>query len=359
MSWSIRVGRVAGTEVKIHLTFVLLLLWYAMDAYREGGRSAAFAETLFMLALFGCVLLHEFGHIFMARRFGVRTPDVLLLPIGGVARLERMPEEPRQELLIALAGPAVTFAIAAALLIGLRLANVDLQPQEPLNQTPFAVRIMYVNVILLLFNMVPAFPMDGGRVLRALLAMRLGLVRATRIAARVGQGLALLLAAFAIYESNLVWLLITLFVYTGAGAERAMVEARAFGRGLTAGGIMDTRFVSIPIHARLQRAAELLLQGELREFPVVDNDGRIEGVLTKDSLIRGLSERGPESTVAEAMSARVPVLTAEAPFELALRMLRASGLPALPVVDVHGSVLGMVSMENVAAMMGRARGGKR
>ncbi|MEP6573963.1 MAG: site-2 protease family protein [Gemmatimonadota bacterium] len=362
MSWSIRIGRVAGTEVKVHLTFFLLLLWYAMDAYKEGGTVAAVDTTVFMLVLFACVLLHEFGHIFMARHFGVRTPDVMLLPIGGVARLERMPEEPKQELLIALAGPAVTLAIALLLYAGLRLAHVSLAFDDAIAQAPLLVRVMYLNASLLVFNLIPAFPMDGGRVLRSLLAMRLGLVNATRIASYVGQGLAVLLGIFVLYTAasggdwNPILLLIALFVYAGARAERTMVQSRAMGSsGLTAGGVMDTRFVSIPIHARLERAAELLLPGDGREFPVVDNGGRIEGVLTRENLIRGLAERGPESTVGEAMSARIPILTVEVPFELAIKALRASGLPALPVVDVHGAVLGMVTAEGVAAMLGKRK----
>src|SRR5262245_32654129 len=188
MRWSYRIGSVAGTDIKVHVTFLLLLGWFAFEAYAAGGTAAALDTTLFILALFACVTLHEFGHIFMARRFGVRTPDVILLPIGGVARLERIPEDPRQELLIAIAGPLVTLLIAGVLYFGLRAVGSPAPLLPPnVESGSFAARIMAVNVLLLGFNLIPAFPMDGGRVLRALLSTRIGLVRATRAAATVGQ----------------------------------------------------------------------------------------------------------------------------------------------------------------------------
>src|SRR5688500_7257667 len=184
MKWVYTIGRIKGTEIKVHLTFVLFLVWWAMMGYQEAGVSGAISAALLLLALFACILLHEFGHILMARRFGVRTPDVILLPIGGVARLERIPDEPKQELLIALAGPAVTLAIVLVVYVLLAIGGeaprfVALDPDGPFLET-----LMQVNLYLLVFNLFPAFPMDGGRVLRALLASRIGLVAGTRIAAR-------------------------------------------------------------------------------------------------------------------------------------------------------------------------------
>src|SRR5712692_856979 len=163
MPWSFRIGRVAGTEIKVHITFLALLAWFALKGYNAGGTSAALDRTIFTLGVFTCVLLHEFGHILVARRFGVRTPDVILLPIGGVARLERIPEEPKQELLIALAGPAVTLLIAVVLYTALRLGHQEIVGQlSP--AAPLLDQLLAVNVGLLLFNLIPAFPMDGGRV---------------------------------------------------------------------------------------------------------------------------------------------------------------------------------------------------
>lgn len=229
MRWSYRIIRIAGTDVKVHVTFFLLLAYRALQGNHAGGTPGLVTELVFTAGLFLCIVLHEFGHIFMARRFGIRTPDVILLPIGGVARLERMPSEPRQEFLIALAGPAVTLGIAALLYGYLRAWGIHptLLSAE-LDGSSLTTALMQVNIFLLLFNLIPAFPMDGGRVLRSLLAMHLGLLPATRIAARVGQGLAIAAAAYALYQPGATMLLlIALFVFVGAGTELRAVEFRA------------------------------------------------------------------------------------------------------------------------------------
>ncbi len=359
MQWSFRVGRIGGTDVKIHITFLALVAWWAWSAWSDGGAAAAVEAVVFLLALFSCVLLHEFGHILMARRFGVRTPDVILLPIGGLARLERMPDEPKQELLIAAAGPAVTLVIALALFAGLRLAGAPLDGTslEP-GHAGLAQQVMWVNVALLLFNLLPIFPMDGGRMLRALLAMRLGLQRATRIAARVGQVGAVGLGLWGLgffsewgFESNFVLVLISVFIFLAAGAETGAVETRVAGQGLTVRDLMITKFVALPVHATLQHAVDALLAGEQREFPVVDNWGRVEGMLTRDGLIRGLSELGGGASVERAMTPAVPALALALPFEEALNRLGLSGLPALPVVDEGGSLVGLLTRENVADVL--------
>lgn len=362
MSWSFRLVRIAGTDVKVHITFVLFLAWLAAGEWQRGGSAAAAAVVVFLLAIFGCVLLHEFGHILMARRFGVRTPDVILLPIGGLARLERMPDEPRQELLIALAGPLVTLALAGLFygIVRLQGGPVALTELDLSTATPL-VALMRVNVLLLLFNLIPAFPMDGGRVLRSLLAMRLGLPRATRVAATIGQALAVIFAVWAFMGGGIILAFIAFFVFIGAGAEAAAVETRFAGRGLRVADLMMTRFQVLPVHARLEQAAQLLLAGDQREFPVVDNLGALEGLLTRDGLIRGLSQLGPQATAAEAMTPKVPVLRPDQDFDAALQALRESRQPALPVTDPTGRLVGLLSMENVseALLVRKAVGGEK
>jgi stage IV sporulation protein FB len=352
MRWSYRIGRIAGTDIKVHVTFVLFIGWIALSAYQSRGPAAALDITLFLLLLFLCIVLHEFGHILMARRFGVRTPDVILLPIGGVARLERIPDEPKQELLIALAGPAVTLGIAAALYLILMLAGDQPSLRDPTTgDVPLLVRLLGANIWLLLFNLIPAFPMDGGRVLRALLASRLGLVRGTRAAATLGQMLAVAGGLYGLTRPEPFLVLIAFFVFLGANAEAAAVETRAAGEGLRVPQMMVTDFRTIPIHARLGQAVQLLLSGEQREFPVVDNSGRVVGILTRDNLIRGLSERGSDSTVAEAMTADVPTVSPTLGFQEALERLRSSRLPALPVVDGNGSLVGLLTLDNITDLM--------
>src|SRR5215212_10940426 len=153
MRWSYTIGRIAGTAIKVHVTFLLLVGWWALMGYQAAGPSGAVSAALSLLALFACILLHEFGHILMARRFGVRTPDVILLPIGGVARLERIPDVPRQELLIALAGPAVTLAIIVVLYAVLRLSGSPVGLAQLTPDGPFLAQLMAVNTYLLLFNL--------------------------------------------------------------------------------------------------------------------------------------------------------------------------------------------------------------
>jgi len=230
MRWSWRIGRLAGIGIYVHVTFLLIVLWVAFEEYSFGAR-AILGALLSIIALFAIVVLHELGHALMARRFGVMTRDIILLPIGGVARLERMPRNPRQELLVALAGPAVNVALALALFAIVRLGGPlpapDLYELDPLvSMRAFLYQLMLVNIGLAVFNLLPAFPMDGGRVLRALLAMRMSSYgRATGIAARIGRVLALLLGAAGLYGlRNPFWLLIALFVWMGAGSEAAAVR---------------------------------------------------------------------------------------------------------------------------------------
>ncbi len=351
MRWSFRLATIAGTEIRIHFTFLMLVAWYAYVAWAGGGAAAAQASVIFLLLVFFCILLHEFGHILMARRYGIRTPDVLLSPIGGLARLERMPEEPRQELLVALAGPAVTLAVAVVLWLWVRTLGgaTELGGFDPARDRLLPA-LYRLNVFLLLFNLIPAFPMDGGRVLRALLAARKGLVTGTRIAARIGQGFAMLFGLIGLFWSPLL-VLVAAFVYLAAEAEARSVETRAAGRGLTTTNMMVTDIRMLRVYATLADAAKLLLAGEQREFPIVDNDGRLEGLLTRDDLVRGLAAGGPGATVGMVMTRGFEPLTPEVPFATALERLQASRLPALPVVDRDGLLVGLLTTDNITDLL--------
>lgn len=231
MRWSLNIGRIFGIRLEVHVTFLLFVGWVAVNQGLLSGRpEAALSAVVLTLLVFACVVLHELGHALTARRFGVATRDIVLLPIGGVARLERMPDRPQQELLVAVAGPAVNVAIAAVLVLLMalsgRLAALGL-PDDGLLGT-----LLVVNVVMVLFNMIPAFPMDGGRVLRSLLALRLPFLQATRIASFVGQGAALLLAAAGLFVlHNRMLALVAAFVFLAAGEERALVQARAAPAG--------------------------------------------------------------------------------------------------------------------------------
>lgn len=351
MRWSLRIARVAGIEVRLHVTFLLFLAWIGFSYYHLGGPGAAVRGVVFMLALFGCVLLHEFGHAFAAMAFGIRTPDITLLPIGGVARLQRIPDKPWQELVVAVAGPLVNVIIAAVLvfLLGQRLSMEHL---ERLNVPGAALlaKLATVNIMLVLFNLIPAFPMDGGRVLRALLAMALPYSRATQIAATVGQGLAFVLGFIGLF-TNPMLIFIAFFVFLGAQQEAAAAQIRDISTGLPVAEAMVTHLVPLPPHAVLDDAVEALLRTSQHEFPVLDADGRVLGVLTRDDLIAALKRHGPQVPVVEVMRRDLPVVYAYEPFEEAFRRMEECGCPALPVVDASGRFVGLITPENVGELM--------
>ena len=329
MRWSIKIARIAGIEIRLHLTFLLFLAWIGFSYYRLGGAPAATQGVAFMLALFGCVLLHEFGHALAARGFGIRTPDITLLPIGGVARLERMPDKPWQELVVAIAGPLVNVVIAAVLIFALG-QHSEWEHLERLNQPGIAMlaKLASVNIGLVLFNLIPAFPMDGGRVLRALLALALPYSRATQIAARVGQTLAFVFGLVGLF-TNPMLIFIAFFIFLAAQQEAVLARMKDFSLSEPVSEAMVTHPIRLPPDARLADAVEALLHASQHEFPVVDDAGRVLGVLTQDDIISALKRHGPGAPVTEFMRRDLPVVSTHEPFGEAFRSLRsASGRPA-------------------------------
>jgi stage IV sporulation protein FB len=351
MLWSINIGSIAGTAIRIHVTFVLFLVWIFVASYASGGAEAAWSGLAFMVLLFACVLAHEFGHIFTARGFGVRTPDVTLLPIGGVARLERIPEKPGEEFLIAIAGPLVNVVIAFALaaFAGASLSAEHLATVES-SKVALVDRLAVVNLFLALFNMIPAFPMDGGRVLRALLTVRLGYVRATEIAATIGQAFAFVLG-FAGLFFNPILIFIAIFVYLAAASESQLVALRAVSRGVPVGAAMMTQLARLSPEAHIDEAIETLLRTSQSEFPVVDDDERPVGLLGRGELIRALKTLGPNARVSQAMTSNVPVVSQRQCLDDAFRILQEKASPAVGVVDAGGRLVGLITAETVGEML--------
>jgi len=351
MSWSVSIGRIAGTEVRIHLTFLLFLIWIWVASYTTGGAGAAWSGLAFMILLFACVLAHEFGHILTARAFGVATPDVTLLPIGGVARLERIPEEPRQELLIAVAGPAVNVVIAL-LLVAVAGASLDMHHLATVESARISLvdRLAAVNLFLAVFNMIPAFPMDGGRVLRALLAIRLGHVRATRIAATVGQLLAFGLGFLGLLGNPLL-IFIAIFVYLAASSEAQLVALRGVSAGVPVTAAMMTQLATLSPTAHIDEAIETLLRTSQNDFPVVDPDHRLVGLLDRSHMIRALKQLGPDAKVADAMTPDVATVSCRACLDEAFRLLQARQAPAVGVTDATGRFIGLITSETLGEML--------
>jgi Zn-dependent protease/CBS domain-containing protein len=359
-AWSWKVGRIAGIPIYIHWTFLILLGWILFSGLNAGKAPAeAFQEVGFVLALFGCVVLHELGHALMARRFGVTTSDITLLPIGGVARLQRIPEKPAEELLVAIAGPLVNVAIAAILYaLGVRLGLV-VSDEQVLIKGGFAARLMLVNVFLVLFNLLPAFPMDGGRMLRALLAMFLEYGRATRIAASVGQVMALGFVFLGLQTGNVMLLLIAVFVWIGAGAESSQVQERLELEGVPVREAMLTEFHTLTPRDTLAHAAELLLAGTQQDFPVIEGE-TVVGVLTRAGLMRGLAHGGRDAPVGDYADPEVGHVEADSMLVPAVALLREGDVPCLQVLN-GGQTVGLLTLENIGeylmvrAALARAR----
>src|SRR5262245_22208539 len=319
--------------------------------YRIGGTAAASEGVVFILAVFACVVLHEFGHIAAARYFGVRTPDITLLPIGGVARLERMPEEPAQEFVIAIAGPLVNVAIAVLIFVALGgTAAIEQMAVIEDPRTNFLVRLAGVNVFLVLFNMIPAFPMDGGRILRAALAARLSWSRATQIAAAIGQGLAFVFGFVGLFYNPLL-IFIGIFVYLAAAAEAQNAQIRQVATSVQVGDVMVTEFARLERSATLDEAVEMLLATTQHEFPVVDSAGHLEGLVTRDDLIRTLKEKGPDAPVASAMRTDIPKIHPRKCLEESLRLMQQANVPAVAVTDNAGRLVGLLTHETIGEMV--------
>ncbi len=347
MKWSLKLGTVAGIKIFVHWTFSILILWVFLLHIGQGhGAVMAAKGVLFVLALFGCVVLHELGHALTARRFNIKTRDITLLPIGGVARLERMPRDPSQELLVALAGPAVNVVIAALLFVVLLVFNVISGFGNILKVGGnFLAQLMFVNIFLVAFNLLPAFPMDGGRVLRALLARRLEYVQATQIAARVGQGMALLFG-FVGFWVNPMLLLIALFVYLGAQEESYAVQVTSSMSGLEVHDAMITKFRTLAVEDSLALAAQELIASSQHDFPVMEGD-KVVGVLTRDALMRALAERGPEAKVGLAMSQSCQFVAENEQLEKSYEILRQNNCSTMPVLR-EGHLVGLITLENIA-----------
>jgi Zn-dependent protease len=355
MKWSFKIATVAGTEVRIHVTFFILLLLVAMQGMGGGqGAAGAVDALLFVSAAFLCVLLHEFGHVFAARGYGIRTPDITLLPIGGVARLERMPRKPSHEFVVAICGPLVNVAIAAAIKLALGLQMV-MNPEYRFEQPGhFWEKLMLWNLLMVAFNMIPAFPMDGGRVLRAFLAMFTDYGRATRWAATLGQGIALTVALWMLFsrEFHPVLLLISFFIFMAAGQEAAAVTQEEATRGLRVRDAMLTDFRTLPQDASLGDAVVHLLAGSQQDFPMLDPGGNMLGVLTRNRLVSALSEHGPMHPAIQVLETCPDSVTAVISLGEGLERLRATPCPAMPVIDpISGKLVGLLTAENVGEVL--------
>jgi len=344
--WAFQIASVFGVPIRIHATFLLILVYFGMAAAASSRNVPR--ELVFVLGLFACVVLHELGHAMMALRFGVKTREIVLYPIGGIARLESIPGG-WAELAIALAGPFVNVVLAAACAALLFVMDIP----DPFRYTPLwqntglVQRLLAANVLLVVFNMIPAFPMDGGRVLRAILALGLGQQRATKIAALVGQAIAAVFVVLGLFQGNFFLAFIGVFVFLGASQEVAFQTSRRAVAGRTAREAMITKYETLAPQDTLGHAAQLLLASHQHDFPVVDAWGRVAGVLPRTVLLESLARTGRETPVLDVMLREPVAITPETDLERVLQLLQ--GDPAKPLLVLEdGALRGMVTFENLA-----------
>ena len=350
MRWSWKIGEIAGIGIYIHATFWLLILFILYDFWSQGHNLVrAIAGVVFVMVIFGCIVLHELGHALTARHYGIRTSDITLLPIGGLARLEKMPDVAMQEFWVALAGPAVNLVIAA--ILWMFLVSTGGRPdwsRFDLVSGGFLNRLMVVNAWLVAFNLIPAFPMDGGRVLRALLATKLEYTQATQMAARIGQAIAFLFGLVGLFTDPFL-VFIALFVWLGAEQEAAMVQMHTSLGGIPVQRVMLTDFHRLSPDDPLSRAVELTMAGGQQDFPVVFGD-RVLGVLARGDVLRELAERGQAALVRDTMNRDFLTADSHDMLEKVLAMLHGSNSRTVPVVH-DGGLVGLLTMDNIGEFM--------
>jgi Zn-dependent protease/predicted transcriptional regulator len=348
MKGSLKIARIAGIDVFLHWTFALLLVYILFVNYRAGSTGSELLWSIaFILTIFFIIVLHELGHALTARRFNIKTKGITLLPIGGVAQLERMPDKPKEELLVALAGPAVNVVLAGLLFFFVPMPATQEEATRMMssaNAQNFLFQLFYVNVALALFNMIPAFPMDGGRVLRAILAMRMDRMTATLIAARIGQGLAVVFMIMGII-SNPFLIFVGLFVIMGAQAEAEQARATYLLKDATVGEVAMDNYAVIQQEDTIGTAVNKLLHAQGHDF-IVFHGREVVGTLVRDQIIDALANSGKDIPVKEVMNPTFLRFSPHESLEKAWRDMTEANATIAIVFRGEGHV-GMVDAENI------------
>ena len=350
MKWSFKIADIAGIKIQMHLTFLIIVAWFALAYWQmEGTMRGVLEGVSFLLALFFCVVLHELGHALTARKFGIRTRSITLLPIGGVAAIEKVPDDPREEILIALAGPAVSLCIALLLWILLTVTGTLVSVEElSVVGGPFLQRLMIVNLIIAVFNLIPAFPMDGGRVFRALLSMRLEATKATRIAAGIGQFIAILFAALGLMHNPFLFL-IAVFIWFGAALEAQTATIQQALSDVSVAQAMLTDFQTLQPGDPLAKAIELTLTGSQKDFPVIEG-GIVVGFLAQTDMLRGLQQGGDQLAVAGVMQVDVVDVHPADRMGQVLELIK-SNPSGLVTVSERGQLKGIINLDNIFELL--------
>lgn len=353
MKWSFKVARVFGIELRIHITFFLILAYaaYIWGSLYGGGAPGAVYGAFLISLLFVFVVIHELAHSLMAIHFGGEVSSITLLPIGGVSLLKNMPETPTKELLVSVVGPLTN--VAAAILLGFvyavipnKISPITTDLITGISLQGLVFYLLVINFLLAVFNLLPAFPLDGGRVLRSILAQRMSYVRATRVAVTAGQVFAFVLGIAGLLLGNLIWILIAVFIYFGAEQEGAGAEMKTVLSRLKVGQAVTGNIRTVSPGDRLTDVVAVVLHAYQEDFPVIDGS-RLEGVLTRSNLLTGLHKLGPQANVAQVMETAFPVVSTDAPFSEVYQKMNESGIKAVPVVE-NEKLIGMVTLEHLS-----------
>lgn len=351
MKGSFSFGKVSGIKISVHWTFLILIAWIVISDLRQGRNFNEITwSILFILSVFVCIVLHELGHAITAKRYKINTKEIVLLPIGGMANLEKLPKIPKQELIIAIVGPVVSLAIAAVLFLVLKITKGfpsmdELASIRAINSHNFLFVLMFTNTTLAVFNLLPAFPMDGGRVLRALLSFKYTRDTATRIAALIGQFMAVVFAFIGIMYNPFL-ILIGLFIYFGAQAESQYVQADSILKKYTVKDVLMNKFSSLKVNDKISDAVDGLLDGQAKDFLIMD-DGKVAGTLSRNEIIKALAERGPNMAISEAMSKEVSFLAPDVPLDkVYFTFMQRRNPPLMPVMS-DNRLLGVLDSENI------------
>ena len=368
MGNSLKIARIWGVDIQVHWSFILILFYGAFLFSRNASNLAvgAIYGVVVILLLFVCVVLHEFGHAIMAKYFGVNVPHITLLPIGGVAQLERMPRKPMQEFLIAIAGPAVNFALAAVLLpaallvvsMSMRtgtmwaLISALMRTAQSMSVGGLLLTLAGTNLLLGIFNLLPAFPMDGGRILRALLALRLRYVAATRIAVLIGRGMAILFAIWGISGGGIFLLLVAFFVYVGGRGELEAVQSRYVLKDFSARQAVNKDAHVLYTSEPISRAVDYIMTTYQGDFPVHDLGNNLVGVLTRPRLVATLRGQGQDGRIVDVMipRARVPVTSGDTTLADVWEQMLEAGSRVIIVQD-QNQFLGLITLDDISELI--------
>ena len=346
MKWSISAGKIFGIKLRIHLTFFLLLLFVFASVMSERGVKAGLMSALFICAIFACVVIHEVGHSLIARRFGKEARSITLLPIGGMAEMDEIPRKPMQEIAVSLVGPLINLLIAGLLyVLAGRQTGASIPGLYPESASAFISGLIGVNIMLAIFNLIPAFPMDGGRVLRAILAFKLDYVRATSLAVAVGQAVAVFFVFFGLFYN--LWLaIIGIFLYLGAGSEKQQVILQSLLADVPAGEAMITEYISLRSDDSLADALEHFHHGCQQDFPVVGDNG-IKGILTRDRILASIHTKGVNIPVSEVMDTDFVSVSPNMGLDQVYKKFMAGQKTAVVVVE-DGQLKGIIGLDGIS-----------